>query len=426
MTLTHKLNASDPSSTTILLLGNYRPTLRLAQTYHGMGYKVVVTRGCGGGYASFSRYVAETWDHPPLEFEAEFYEALGVFLRSRPDIKIVLPLWERCIKTLARFRHILPDDLLYVSADPKTVETCLDKSTMLPLAGACSIPNADFTEVDSYITLIGATHSIGFPLVVRPGNTQHTIAGKKTLIAGSGKDLMKKLPAWPDGHERLITQKFVDGPRINLYFAAQRGKPIRYLATEILKTDELDGTGLAVEGITIPLDDDIKKYGDGLIKRLKYHGIGTLQFIRDRTTSEAVFLELNPRIAGNHAVPEACGLELGKLALELARGEDQPDDLIVGQAGKRYTWTYGALSGLYNSARSGDLPLSDLPVRFWNLLFSALRTDIHMTWTWRDPVPTLMAFANHIPIVSRHIRAALKTRRPGYLTRKRFVDGAAE
>jgi len=388
----------------VLILGNYRPTLRLASALHGLGRHVIVTRGCGGGYADLSRYVAETWDHPPLASEAAFFAALGKFLRSRPDIQVVVPLWERCVKSLEQHRHLLPGDRLFAAIDPATVETCLDKSKMLAAADETDVPNAPFRKVGTYEALWQAAIDIGYPHVVRPAGSQARIAGKKTLIVENPGDLAKALPAWPAEHDELVVQRYVDGPRINLYFAAQNGTPIRYLATEILKTDESDGTGLAVDGRTIALDPVLRGHADRLIAHLGYHGVGTLQFLCDRTASDYCFLELNPRIAGNHAVPEACGLGLGPLAIDLAAGIDQPETLIVGAAGRRYVWSYGAFAGLYRAIRSGEVGLQSALRSAFGAAWAAWDADIHMTWTWRDPLPSLAAFATHVPGLSTLVK----------------------
>lgn len=398
----------------VLILGNYRPALRLASALHGLGRHVIVTRGCGGGYADLSRYVTETWDHPPLASEAAFFAALGKFLRSRPDIQVVVPLWERCVKSLEQHRHLLPGDRLYAAVDPEIVETCLDKSKMLVAADKTDVPNAPFLKVRTYEALWQAAIDIGYPQVVRPAGSQAAIAGKKTLIVENPGELAKALPAWPCDHQELIVQRYVDGPRINLYFAAQRGTPIRYLAAEILKTDERDGTGLAVDGRTIALDPVLKGYADRLLAHLDYHGVGTLQFLHDRKSSDYCFLELNPRIAGNHAVPEACGLGLGPLAIDLAAGIDQSESLIVGAHGRRYVWSYGAVAGLYRAVKSGEVGLHTALKSTFDLAWAAWDADIHMTWNWRDPLPTLAAFANHVPMLSNLVqRARGPKQRPG-------------
>ena len=384
-----------------LVLGNYRPTLQVASTLNEMNFKVIITRDCGGGYAHCSKFVDETWDHPPLEEPENFYHALGKFLHSRPEIRLVYPVWETCLRDLPKYQNLLPENILIAGVEPDTVETCIEKPKMQNVVEGTGFPIARYLLVNNWKALLTAIDAIGFPLIVRPVNSRTTLIGKKALIAETKNRLFALLSAWPREHGELIVQRYVRGPRINLFFAAQQGNPIRYLATQILQTDVRDGTGFAVEGRTIDLEQKLKTNADRLLAKMNYHGVGLMQFIQDEETGEHFFLELNPRVAGSHAVPEACGMELGRLTVDLARERLEPDQLRIGPSGKHYAWTYGALSGIYRSLKSGEIGYGEASKALLFTLITAIRADIHLTWRWNDPLPTLAAFAKHVPGMSR-------------------------
>lgn len=373
----------------VLVLGNYRPTIPLARSLAEAGYRVIVTRGCGRGTSQHSRFVAEVWNHPPLSTGEPFYAALGAFLRSRPDIGIVYPIWEACMPGLTRYRHLLPDGRAIIMPDPETTELCLDKPRMLQLATEAGVACAKYRRVETCRSLVGAANEIGFPIIVRPTSSKQPLNGKKAVIVTSRDRLRAQLPSWPTDHADLIVQRYVNGPRINLYFAARHGRPIRYLASKIDTTDVLDGTGYAVDGETIPLAEDIKRIGDRLISRLGYHGVGLIQCMRDQSSGALSFIELNPRVSGSHTVAELCGLDLGRIAVDLALGRPTPNGLTVGESGKRYVWTFGALSGIGASFRSGEIGLRRAGTDALGSLLRAFQADIHMTWRWDDPKPAL-------------------------------------
>ncbi|MEO1198786.1 MAG: hypothetical protein AAFX39_06080 [Pseudomonadota bacterium] len=389
---------------TALLVGNYRPTLTIARRLRPFGYRFIVTRRCGDGGAEVSRVVDDVWDHPSQSDEPAFITALSDYLTTHPEIGIVYPISEPCVALIARHRHLLPADRLYATPASETVLTCLDKTRMLQVAVDAGVPCAPFRFVSDYAALIDTARDIGFPIVVRPITSDTPIAGRKALIAETEADLVASLPAWPRDHARVIVQSFVTGPRHNFYFAAQNGRLIRALGAEILRTDMMDGTGFAVDGRTIPVSDDLRDYAENLVAQLGYNGVGCIQFLVDRPKQIVSFLELNPRIAGNHAIAEAAGLELSRLSIDLATPDAPREDYIEGRAGMRYAWTYCDLYGIKKSLERGDLKLRALPWRVVTLLRTAFAADVHMTWCWHDPLPTLFLFARQIPGLGRFLK----------------------
>lgn len=382
---------------TVLLLGNFRPTLTVARQLAPLGYRIIVTRGAGAeGCSQYSRYVDECWDHPPVEQTGAFFTALAEFLKARPDITIVYPILEQCVKGLALYKDLLPQDRIYATPPAETVLTCLDKPKMIEIAKRAGVPVADFAVARDHAALLSEATRIGFPVVVRPVSSAVPVAGKKVLMADSAEELRRALPDWPSAHDELIVQARVKGRRHNLYFAASNGRPIRYLAAEIIRSHKADGTGLAVEGETIELEADIRRYADSLLRSLDYTGVGCIQFQVDRATGHVTFLELNPRIAGNHAITEACGLNLTGLAIDLACGRAQHVPLSIGAAGKRYAWTYGDLRGLLAGVVKDKLTVRQAAAWLMRMVKTSIRANTHMTWSWSDPLPTLMMFTRFL------------------------------
>ncbi len=389
---------ASPRRGTVLILGNFRPTIVLARRLSGMGYRVAMARG-GGGVSEYSRYVDEVWDNPEPADGPACFEALARHLRARPDIGIVIPLWEPFVLGLARHRHLLPRDRLYATPNDTTVLTCLDKVGMLDVAARAGVPSAPARVVTGLHALREAARAIGFPLVVRPLSSEAPIAGRKALILPDAAAFDAALSRWPEGHECLIAQRFVRGPRYNVDFAAQAGRPIRMVATRIHRTNSHDGTGIDVHGTTEPLPDDLRLYTERMLAHLGYHGVGLIQFMVDRERGEISFLELNPRFNGNTAVPEAHGLDLVRLAVDLAAEPDRSERSFVSPGGLTHAWTFGALRGVAVSLRTGAMAWHEAPGAILAALREAATADYHVMFRWSDPRPALMqAFRSVGPI----------------------------
>lgn len=382
---------------TFLLLGNYRPTITLARTYGRAGHDVIVTRGGGEGLSECSRYVSGVWDEPdPREGEEAFATALCNFLEEHQEVTVIVPVTERYAIAVARHRDKLPSDRLIASPSPKLVLATLDKPTLFETVDALDVPVAPFRRVSDYSSLMRAVAEVGTPAVIRPLKSEVRLAGQKALTIASKADLGKVLPTWPSEHEGMLVQRKVSGLRHNFYFAAHAGKIVRSVQTKILTTDHKDGSGLATDGTTIETMPQIAAFTSTILKALNYQGIGCAQYLVDDETGSINFLEINPRIAGNHAVPEAAGLDLGWMTVLLSQENAEVPTTIRGQAGLRYSWTYGAFRALKTRLQAGEEIYSNLPMRLWQIVRSASASRVHMTWSWTDPLPTIALFAKQL------------------------------
>jgi hypothetical protein len=58
-------------------------------------------------------------------------------------------------------------------------------------------------------------------------------------------------------------------------------------------------------------------------------------------------------------------------------------------AGRRLAWSFGDLQGLVLAARQREVGAAQIGRWLYRVVRSAIRADIHTTWSWRDPRPTL-------------------------------------
>jgi hypothetical protein len=233
----------------VLLLGNYRPTICLVRELKALGYRTVVGRGGGEGGAEHSRFTDEVWDHPPCDGR-HFVRALAALLARRPDITVVFP-WAR-LRPRGR-RGARPASGRPRLRDPTAavIEATLDKVAAYALARSVGVPVAPYAVVDAPSALGARCAAIGYPVVLRPLDAAGGLAGEKALIVASEAELDRALAASTRAHRGILAQRYVTGRRHNLYFAARMGRLVRLLEAVIERTDRLDDTGLAVEGRSI-------------------------------------------------------------------------------------------------------------------------------------------------------------------------------
>ncbi|NNF79821.1 MAG: ATP-grasp domain-containing protein [Rhizobiales bacterium] len=392
---------------TVLLLGNYRPALTLARVLRRQGYKVICSvEGCDGG-AEHCRYVDELWGHRPVGSDPNgFLADLKGFLRERPEIEVVYPVAEEFVRMFAEHEDRLPFGPVYAMTPPDLVKACLDKLGLMTLAVLNKVPTAPFEMVHSLSGFLQAVERVGLPLVIRPEKSTERIGGKKAVVCETMSDVQAVVHELANGMRNLLLQRKVEGRRHNLYFAAQNGEIVRYLHAVILRTDMPDGTGLAVEGETVEPDPELKDYATRLIKALGYTGVGCAQFLVNEHDGSVSFLEINPRIAGNHAVPEAAGLMLSTVAIALAQFPEKPVRSLEGKSGLRYVWTAGDLMGAKLAYLRGDVSAKESYRWLCHAISAAWRADVHMKWCWHDPLPGFFSLNEVLPSFRGLLRRA--------------------
>jgi len=377
----------------ILLLGNYRPALAVARALRPAGYRVIMGKRGGEGFSEYSRFVEEAWDHPAVESDpAAFEVSLRNFLAERPDIQLVLPITEAFVMFFAEQMQALPGDAVLVSPRADLVKTCANKVTMLRTVVDADVPVLPYAILEAGSDLTAAGRLVGLPMVARPLSPGDKFDHKKAVIIENWADYKRFVSLWCDVDHPVLIQSRAFGPRYNLFFTARHGKILDTLETHIRRTDSLDGTGVAVEGITAATSEALLGDVSRLARALDYTGIGLAQFIVDPVSGERCFLEVNPRIAGSQAITEQMGLEMARTAIELAQGlvPDPPKRARLIRAGFRYVWSYGDLRGLRSSIARGELSRGGAARWLTKMLWAALWADHHMTWSWHDPLPALM------------------------------------
>lgn len=370
---------------TVLLLGNYRVSLVIARQLGAAGHRIVAG-GSPGDLIASCRHVETVWKHPtPFKNPKVFLSSLDELLAARPDISVILPVSEPYLQQLVKLEQQLPLPLAAVQRE--TVETCGDKGEMARIADSLGVPQAPFALADSLESLHAACRQVQYPCVARP-NDDGSYEVKAYFIHNE-EHLAQLFPVWPDEHSSLLVQAHARGPRFNRYFVASQGAIVDSLDVKVLRTDRPDGSGYAVEGMSVPPLPVIDEPSARLVSHLHYSGVGCIQYLFDQRSGSVSFLEINPRIGGNYAFVHGCGLDLVSPLLTLAtRGEIVVTEVGAHQLQRRYLWLYGDLIGLM-----GSLHRREIGVRGafrWSLqtVKALLHRPLHLTWDRQDLGPS--------------------------------------
>lgn len=392
---------------TILLLGGYHTAIPATRMLGRAGHTVIVGReDSNPTFAELSRYASGVWDHPRIRGNWDgFIDALNGFLSSRPDISLIFPIGDLQLLPLARHYDRLPNHVRIVMPTPEIVETCENKIRLMRLSSRIGVEQTAYALVSDHDALLAEAERIGYPCVVKAADSQSQLYGKKALISGRPAELRQAINGWPAECPELVVQGFARGQRYDIYLAARAGRILCCMQTRIRRTDRADGTGVTVEGVSVPLSNALYRECEKLVAALNLTGLSYFQFHYDEERGRSHLLEINPRLGANFTITAACGIDFPDLAVKLALGEPIAQPLHQSYPlGKRYAWTFGDLAGLKYELRSGEIGLAMATLWLLKALATGLRARTHVTWSWRDPLPTLATYAH--PVAWRLARLA--------------------
>jgi len=388
----------------VLVLGDYRQTVTVVRSLGRAGFEVILGTEHTRSSTSLSRHVSDVWvcDNSSSK---RFTHNLEAFLRSeRPDY--VFPVGESQLRRIMEVAPRLEPLSTWANPDFATVAHCFDKRAMYELAPQLGVPFVAWAPHTSAEEWRSRAREIGYPVVVKRKDSSGQVMDRKALIYRSAEQFEPFLAALqrePDPAS-LVLQKFAPGVRHNCHIGAADGALIAYFQQKVLRTDEPDDTGIGVAGVSVPPSAQLRAHCEALTRHLRYTGIGCIQFLVDERSGALAFLEFNARMDSTAALPYRMGLDYPLLAIQLAiyrkaraAGRSDAARLLPAPhpgaypAGKTYHWLHGDLTAWLRdlrARRSGPLKLAR---RALDMAALAARS-YHLTFDWRDPLPTVHMF----------------------------------
>jgi predicted ATP-grasp superfamily ATP-dependent carboligase len=402
----------------VLVLGDYRQTVTVVRSLGRAGYEVTLGTDQVRSSTGLSHHVTDVWVYDKSSSQ-RFHYNLEAFLRSeRPDF--VFTVGESQLRALIESAPRLEPLSTWVNPDFATVARCFDKRAMYELAPTLGIPSVPWSPFTSVADWRARASAMGFPVVVKRKDSAGYLLERKALIYDSAEAFEAFLATLAPESDpaSLVLQKFASGVRHNCHIGAADGKLIAYFQQKVLRTDRPDDTGIGVAGVSVEPSPELRKHCEALTKALRYTGIGCIQFLVDERTASLAFLEFNARMDSTAALPYRMGLDYPLLAMQLAvyrkaraSGRTDAERLLpcphpdAYELGVTYHWLHGDLGAFLDQARGGKMGAQAMLARACSIAWLALRS-YHLTFDWRDPLPTVHMFWR------RYLESPLRRRLP--------------
>lgn len=374
----------------VLILECHRQTLAAAWALKAAGFTPVLGFQPGreeDRFVTFSRVTDQylmhgRWGDPGLA------DALATWLRAPGGARLILPAGEACLPVLMELRHRAPDCARQILLPSDTViRRALAKEgysawgQALGLTEELGLPPT--REVRGRAGIQAAGRAMGYPLALKPLNSNTHVLGRKCLFVES-EAMLDALDLSAHGKRPLLAQRKAVGRRHNVMFLAQEGRVTHRFECEVLRTDVFDGTGYGVDVRGVAPHPAHTRAVEALAARFEWDGLGCAQFMFDAKTGRSQFLEINPRIDANIAAAALAGVNLvGEAARARLGRSTQPKTSY--RAGRRLHWGLADLDGL----REPGLTAAQRRRRARDLLRAACLAHGHAVFRWRDPLPAI-------------------------------------
>ena len=379
----------------ILLLGDARMAFPVAKALAQEGHKVFAGVSVYSNYLEWSRHVAGSFRHAPLEPGDDVaLPTIRDWLKANP-VDLIQPVSEGSLRFLTRHRDEFEAQATLIMAPREAVETASNKPAMFALCDQLELPLAAHATVTDMNSLEAEIARIGFPLILKPATVDAELFGRKALICKTREVFDDQFPYWPDNHPDLIIQVFVSGPRHSVVFSAQRGRLLGAVEICAARTHEYDGTGYTTYGVTVAPNPKVRLATEKLVEALNYSTTGCTQFIVDPDSGAVTFMELNPRVSLGR-IAYCAGLDHPVLGLQVALGEEVPvplDPWAMTKTGTEYVWSKGDLNLTFSLLRNGKIGLGEGARRLSQIAGDAVRCH-HAIFDPLDPLPSAGVYSN--------------------------------
>jgi len=380
----------------VLVLGDYRQTITVVRSLARAGYEVILGTSDTRSSTARSRYVSAVWNYE-ASCNKRFLDELEAYLQAeRPDFVFVVG--ESQLRRIAAAAERFAPLATWANAPFDVASLCFDKGATYDLTPGLGIPTLPWRRFTSAEHWRAAAMEMGYPVVVKRRDSSSQVQERKAVICASSAELDAFLDELRNESDpdSLVLQKFGAGARHNCHIAADDGELIAYFQQKVLRTDELDDTGIGVAGVSVAPSAELRAWCAALVRAVGYSGVGCIQFLVDEAGGAAWFLEFNARMDSTAALPYRLGYDFPRFAMRIAgarrQGRRAPSSGAYYPPGKKYHWLYGDLYSWIDAARHGRRPPAALAAWAARIAWDT-SSSYHLTWDLLDPLPTLAAFS---------------------------------
>jgi predicted ATP-grasp superfamily ATP-dependent carboligase len=334
--------------------GDQRATLAVVRSLGRAGIPVAVGHHDEQSLAGASRYCVHRVRYPAPECDPTGFQR---FLRTEMragGYRVLLPMTDVTTQLVAELRDELAGKVRIPIPPAAVVEAARDKRHVLALAANLGILAPETWEPVAGESLEDFAARIRYPAVVktrfsRQRRGENWVHGGVTYAA-TPSELVAKYRAMDAVIPAPIVQETIAGDGIGVFLLLWRGELKAAFCHRRLREKPPWG-GVSVLRESLPLDAELVRQSEQLLRALDWEGAAMVEYKRDRRDGRAKLMEVNGRFWGSLQLAVDAGLDFPLLVYRLALGEDVAPAMAY-RAGVKSRWLLGDLDHLLTVLRA--------------------------------------------------------------------------
>ena len=348
---------------------------------------------------------------PILEIhEPEFLDQL-VSLGAGLDQPPLFPTSDQYLQFLSDHRQVLETYYRFNIVDQSTLEMIVKKNGTQVLAERCGVPIPKTYTPLHEEEIFEISQQDLFPYIIKPLDTFSVQfpQGAKNLIVRSVRELREFYHSNPTCFGQTIVQQVISGGDghifiCTVYFNAASQPLAVYTGRKIRQYPPDYGVTCLGESCYVA---ELESLTVTFLKKIKFCGVGTAEFVRDRKNGSFAFIELNARSYYHNQLFTDCGVNFAAIAYRDLLGEEA---LPPPQQKEGLWWIdfQRDLSSCWRKYKQGEIT--------WGVwLRTVIRARSFANWDRRDPGPFLYATWLLVKIILQKIIVLPLKKLPGPL-----------
>ena len=269
-----------------------------------------------------SRYIKETKIYHDLSRldDKDFLSLLVQFSKQFKDKLVLFPIDDRHVLKIARLREKLSQYYHFTTWSTSPLSNIVNKRNLYSSLSKMGIPHPKTIFANNLEEIRQEVKKLEFPILVKPEISPvfNQKFKKKAFVATDIRELNHFLTIAGEAGISVMIQELIPGSASQMYGIAgyrYKNKLIHYCYQRVREYPAGLGNGSLLISVKSFLDKtDLKKY----FNKVGYYGLFDAEFKFDSRDNIFKLIEINTRSWWQNAHPTICGINLIRIAYEVA------------------------------------------------------------------------------------------------------------